>query len=440
MARPDTHAAVTDEHLDSLVTVLDLVRSRRARTRPALQHASGYGRAVVTQRVVQLIACGLIEEGRLGPSTGGRAPRELSLRASAGHLLVAALGATSISAGLTDLSGKLLSHHEEPNDVAIGPEHTMRRVEELFDKMLSAAGRGRDVWGVGIGVPAPVEFSAGRPVSPPIMPGWDGYPVGQRLATRYQAPAWVDNDVNLMALGELRAGLAQDQTDVVYVKIGSGIGAGLISAGRLHRGAQGAAGDVGHIAVGGYESVICRCGNTGCLEAIAGGAAITRDAAAAARAGRTSFLANRLAERDTLNVRDVIEAAGHGDIVAVELLNRSGDLVGAMLAALVNFCNPSLVIIGGGVVSAGDMYLATIRQNVYSRSLPLATRDLRIVRSSNLETIGLLGAAHVILDELFSRERLGRWINEGTPAGRPELSRADSDFPDSSRPGTQRAG
>jgi glucokinase-like ROK family protein len=415
-------APVTDEHLDSLVSLLDLVRSRRARTRPALQRQSGYGRAVVTQRVVQLVGCGLIEEGRLGPSSGGRAPRELSLRSGAGRVLAAALGATSIGVGITDLSGNLLSHHEEPNDVAVGPERTLGRVEELFDKMLSAAGAGPDIWGIGIGVPGPVEFSAGRPVSPPIMPGWDRYPVRQRLAARYRAAAWVDNDVNLMALGELRAGLAQDETDAVYIKIGSGIGAGLISAGRLHRGAQGAAGDVGHVAVVDDDTVICRCGNIGCLEAIAGGAAIARDAGVAARQGRSTFLAERLVERDQLTARDVIEASGHGDAVAMELLNRSGNLVGQMLATLVNFYNPSLVIIGGGVATAGDMYLATIRQSVYHRSLPLATRDLRIVRSSNIETIGLRGAAFVVLDELFSRARLGRWINDGTPARRPDLS------------------
>jgi glucokinase-like ROK family protein len=425
MATPDLRAAVTDDHLDSLVSVLDLVRSGKARTRPGLQRVSGYGRAVVAQRVIQLIECGLIEEGRLGPSTGGRAPRELHLRSGAGHILVAALGATSISTGIADLGGNLLSHHEEPNDIAIGPERTLSRVEELFDKMLATRdGNQRDVWGVGIGVPGPVEFSAGRPVSPPIMPGWDCYPVGQRLSRRYQAATWVDNDVNLMALGELRAGLAQDETDIVYIKIGSGIGAGLISAGRLHRGAQGSAGDVGHVAVSDQESVICRCGNTGCLEAIAGGAAIARDAATAARDGHGTFLGDRLAERDILTARDVIEAADHGDAVAVELLNRSGNLVGRMLATLVNFYNPSLVIIGGGVASAGDMFLATIRQSVYRRSLPLATRDLRVVRSSNIETIGLLGAAFVVLDELFSRTHLGQWINEGTPAGRPELSDA----------------
>jgi glucokinase-like ROK family protein len=421
MATQDSRA-VTDEHLESLVSVLGLIRSDRARTRPELQRVSGYGRAVVTQRVVQLIDCGLVQEGRLGPSTGGRAPRELSLNSGAGLILVAALGATSISTGLADLGGNLLTYHHEPNDITIGPEPTLRRVEELFDKMLSAADRRPEVWGVGIGLPAPVDFHAGHPVSSPIMPGWDGYPVRERLSTRYQAAVWVDNDVNLMALGELRAGLAQDQSDIVYVKIGSGIGAGLIFAGRLHRGAQGTAGDVGHIAVGGYESVACRCGNPGCLEVIASGRAIIRDAEAAAREGRTAFLATRLAERERLTVRDVIESAGHGDTVAMELLSRSGNMVGRMLASLVSSYNPSLVIIGGGVAEAGDTYLAAIRQNVYQRSLPLATRDLRIVRSSNIETIGLQGAAHVVLDELFSRVHLGRWINSGSLAGRTDLS------------------
>jgi predicted NBD/HSP70 family sugar kinase len=158
-----------------------------------------------------------------------------------------------------------------PNDVAIGRERTLGLVEEVFDEMLATRDPDApDVWGVGIGLPAPVEFSAGRPVSPPIVPGWDCYPVVQRLSRHYQAPAWVDNDVNLMALGELQAGLARDQADMVYIKIGSGIGAGLVSAGQLHRGAQGAAGDVGHVAVADDTSVICRCGNTGCLEAIDG--------------------------------------------------------------------------------------------------------------------------------------------------------------------------
>lgn len=168
----------------------------------------------------------------------------------------------------------------------MGPEPTFGRIEELFDRPLSSAAvpPGAELYGIGVGLPGPVEFASGKPVNPPIMPGWDGYPVRVRLADRYSVPVWVDNDVNLMGLGELRAGLAQGERHVIYLKIGTGIGAGLISSGRLHRGDQGCAGDVGHVAVTEATGIVCRCGNVGCLEALAGGAALARDAAAAAAA------------------------------------------------------------------------------------------------------------------------------------------------------------
>jgi predicted NBD/HSP70 family sugar kinase len=177
------------------------------------------------------------------------------------------------------------------------------------------------------------------------MPRWDGYPVRDRFAARYDVP--VDNEVNVMALGELRGGLAQGEHDLVYVKIGTGIGAGLISGGRLHRGAQGCAGDVGHVAVVDDASVICRCGNMGCLEALA------RDGAAAAAERRSRYLADLLATGAQIDARDVARAADHGDPASVELLTRSGRLMGKMLATLVNFYNPSLILIGGGVAGAG---------------------------------------------------------------------------------------
>jgi predicted NBD/HSP70 family sugar kinase len=172
------------------------------------------------------------------------------------------------------------------------------------------------------------------------MPGWDRYPVCDRLAARYGVPVWVDNDVNLMALGELRAGCARDHTDMIFIKVGTGIGAGLISGGRLHRGAQGVAGDVGHVAVVDDATVVCRCGNVGCLEAVAGGAALAGAAA---------------------------NMAAAGDPAARSLLTESGRRVGQMLATLVNFYNPSLIVIGGGVADAGESYLDTIRQVVFAR-------------------------------------------------------------------------
>ncbi|MFC4002422.1 ROK family protein [Prauserella oleivorans] len=417
-------AGFTPEHVDSLVSVLDLVRSGTARTRPEIGRRSGLGRTVVTQRVNQLIDRGLLEEGELGPSSGGRAPRELRFRARAGVILAAELGATSIGAGVTDLAGTVLAEHEEAADIAQGPERILGRVEELFDELLTqvrASGGPRSIWGVGIGLPGPVEFATGRPSAPPIMPGWDGYPVRDRFTTRYNAPVWVDNEVNAMALGELRAGSARGQRDILYIKIGTGIGSGLVSGGRLHRGSQGCAGDIGHAAVADDTEVVCRCGNTGCLEAYAGGAAIARDGEAAAREGRSEYLAGVLADAGRVTAADVARAAQSGDRTSVELLTRAGRLVGSLLATLVSFYNPALVIIGGGVAGAGDLLLAAVRESVYRRSLPLATRELRITRSTLSDRAGLVGAAFMVIDELFTAERLAHWVEAGAPAGRPSL-------------------
>ena len=254
------------------------------------------------------------------------------------------------------------------------------------------------------------------------MPGWDGYDVRGHLAERFHAPVWVDNDVNVMALGELRGGLAQGQRDVVYIKVGSGIGAGLVSAGRLHRGAQGCAGDIGHVAAVDGGDVVCRCGKTGCLEALAGGAALARDGAAAAASARSPYLAGVVASGRAVTATDVSAGATHGDPVCVELLSHSAHLVGEALARIVNFFNPSLILIGGGVAQAGDLYLAEIRQSVFSRSLPLATRSLQILRSPLGDMAGMRGAAFMVTDELFSRDLLGSWIGRGTPAGQVKLS------------------
>jgi glucokinase-like ROK family protein len=295
-------------------------------------------------------------------------------------------------------------------------------VEQLFEGLRVGARRapGR-LWGVGIGVPGPVEFRTGRPSSPPIMPGWDGYPVRDRLAQRYRAPVWVDNDVNVLTLGEWRSGIAVGHDNVVVVKIGTGIGAGIISDGRLHRGAQGSAGDVGHIGVVDDPGVRCRCGNIGCLEALAGGAALARDGELAARVGRSARLREDLDRDGRVTAADVARAASFGDPVALALLTDAGRRVGLMLASVVNFFNPSLVVIGGGVAHSGDALMAAIRDAVQRRSLPLATRDLVIQRSSLGSQAGVIGAAAMVVDQLFARETLARWLPAGQPAGMPEV-------------------
>lgn len=411
------------ETLDALVAVLDEIRLGRSRSRSELVARTGLSRAVVAQRVAELIERGLVLEGEPGLSSGGRPPRQLAFHASAGHVLVADLGATSIDVALTSLDGTILAHRDEPADIAAGPEHCLARLDELWQELrTSTRGVPGRLWGIGIGVPGPVEFRTGRPISPPIMPGWDGYPVRERFSERYDAPVWVDNDVNILALGEWRSGVAVGHDNVVVVKIGTGIGAGIISDGRLHRGAQGSAGDVGHIQIVDDPRVVCRCGNIGCLEALAGGAALARDGEAAARAGQSPLLRKALDQHGQVTAIDIARAASFGDPVASALLQDAGRRVGRMLASIVNFFNPSLIVIGGGVARSGDQLLATIRETVYRRSLPLATRELLIQRSSLGALAGVIGASAMVVDQLFSREHIGSWLAAGSSAGMPEVA------------------
>ena len=408
-----------------LVEVLDYVRRHGTSTRSALVEATGLSRVSVAQRLAALLDRELLAEGELARSTGGRAPRTLRFRGEAGYLLVADIGATSIDVAVADLSGRILAHAAEPADIADGPDVILSRAEELFDdcKAQSAPLSGR-LWGIGIGVPGPVEFESGRPMTPPIMPGWNGYAVRERFAG-HGVPVWIDNDANVMALGELTAGLGRGTENFVYVKIGTGIGAGVIVRGKLHRGTQGCAGDIGHIQVPvAGRDVICRCGNIDCLEALAGGAALQRDAEDAARAGRSPFLRAVLDENGLLDASDVARAAAHGDETSVELFASAGRHVGGVVAGIVNFFNPSLVVIGGGGARAGDHLLASIRETVYRRSLPLATRDLAIQRSQLGGQEGVIGAAAMVTNELFAPDFLARWLDAGTPVGHAHAAHA----------------
>ncbi|MEP7159339.1 MAG: ROK family protein, partial [Chloroflexota bacterium] len=334
-------------------------------------------------------------------------------------------GATSIDVALTTLDGRIIAHRDEPADIADGPGRCLARVEELFSELIATA---RDLpgtlWGIGIGVPGPVEFRTGLPISPPIMPGWDGYPVRRHFAKKYRVPVWVDNDVNLLALGEWRSGAAMGHDNVVVIKVGTGIGAGIISDGRLHRGAQGSAGDVGHIQVVDDAEVICRCGNVGCLEAVAGGAALARDGETAARDGLSQRLLAAWDQHGRVTAEDVARSASFGDPVSVALLQSAGRRIGLMLASVVNFFNPSLVIIGGGVVLSGDQLLAAVRETVYRRSLPLATRELLIQRSSLGGLAGVIGASAMVVDQLFARDYIATWMAAGGPSNLDELALA----------------
>ena len=397
----------------SLSLVLTNIRRNGPTTRPEVARGTGLSRTLVTKHVEIGLKLGILNEGKLAESTGGRAPRTLQFTENRGFLLLAELGATGMALAISDLLGNLQKVIELPIDISHGAEKVLAVVEKAFDKLV-VGGKGK-LWGIGIGLPGPVEFATGVPMSPPIMPGWDKYNLRERFSAKYGAPVWVDNDVNLMALGESTNNSNSKHQELIYIKVGSGIGAGIINRGSLHRGAQGCAGDIGHIAIQQSSEVICRCGNSGCLEAFSGGIALARDANIAASNGSSEFLAKKLLKMKSLSAKEVIEGAEHGDPWCVEAIATAGRNVGEVLATLINFYNPSLVVIGGGISRAGNPLLAAIREAVYRRSLPLATRDLDIRIGEMDDRAGLIGAAEMVLSELFAPEVMEQWASNGSP-------------------------
>ena len=268
-------------------------------------------------------------------------------------------GATHVLVALTDLRGRVVAEKAFEIDISAGPEVVLDRVARTGRALLSGAGRSRDeLAGVGIGLPGPVEHSTGRPVLPPIMPGWDNYDVPAHLSTALGGPVLVDNDVNLMALGE-HATMYPHVEQMIFVKVATGIGAGIISGGRLHRGAQGAAGDLGHVAALHGDGIPCTCGNVGCLEAVASGPAVVR-----------ALLAHGIDAGDT---RGLVRLAKSGDLAAATAVREAGREIGHVLATCVSLLNPSVIAVGGLLAQAAESLLAGIREVVYGRSLPLAT-------------------------------------------------------------------
>lgn len=220
----------------------------------------------------------------------------------------------------------------------------------------------------------------------------------------YRAPVFVDNDVNVMALGELWR-MQRRLPNFLVIKVGTGIGCGIVCHGRVYRGANGSAGDVGHICVD-PAGPRCHCGNLGCVEAMAAGPAIASAAAEAARSGQSALLQQMLDERGTLKPADVAHASRAGDVAANAIVQRSGALIGQMLASVVNFYNPSHVFIGGSIQRIGPLFLAAVRQSVYQRSLALSTRHLEIQYTPLGERAGLIGAGVLAMQESMARHEV----------------------------------
>jgi predicted NBD/HSP70 family sugar kinase len=377
--------------------MLELIRDGGAVTRADLVRRTGLSRSTVAHRLEVLIANGLVREDGATASTGGRPPATLAFNPGAGLVLVADLGATHSRLAVTDLAGAVLAEEARALDIAAGPEPVLAAVHERLSALLQQADRiPDDVRGIGVGVPGPVAFSTGQPVNPPLMPGWDGFSIPGWFNQRYDAPVLVDNDVNVMAVGEQRTHWG-DCEHLLFVKVATGIGCGISAAHRIRRGALGAAGDIGHVRISGHDDVVCRCGNTGCLEAVAGGRALAERLAAAGREASGS--------------RDVARLVRAGDTLATRLVREAGRCLGEVLASCVNLFNPGAIVIGGALGEAHEPLLAGVREVTIRRSLPLATRHLRIGPSRLGDRAGVVGASMMVREHVLAPDAIERTLD-----------------------------
>jgi predicted NBD/HSP70 family sugar kinase len=371
--------------------VLGLFRDAEALTRAEVMRLSGLSRSTVNQRIDALLTARLVKPAGEQSIARGRPPERFAFNSNRGVLLVADMGATTVRTGLCDLSGTVLSEHEQAIDLSEGPEALLTLIKAAFDTLLlNADAQPTAVLGIGLAVPGPVDFARGRVVSPPIMNGWDGFDIRGWFANHFGCPVLVENDVNAMAWGEQQS-VYPDVTELFMLKLGTGVGAGLVTRNRIFRGADGSAGDIGHYYSAPPDDAPvpqCRCGRLGCVEAYAGGWALVRDL--------------NTAGIPTADVDDAVRLLRSGDLTAVRLARRSGRIVGEAIAQAVSLLNPRVIVLAGQLAAAEEHLIAGIREVVYQRSLPLATRNLQIRRSELRDRAGLIGLALLLADTIFA--------------------------------------
>src|SRR5215216_1056405 len=386
--------------------VMRALRRQGRISRSEISSITGWSKAKVSQEIKSLVVKGFLVDVGEGISQGGRKPHLLRINNQLGYIAGIDIGATSLDIALADVTGLIVQRCSEATDVKLKPESVFGRCSELLVDMIQRQGATPDqILGIGVGVPGPVDFARGVLVAPPLMPEWENFPIRDFFKKTFiSAFVVVDNDVNIMALGEIRAGDAAGIDHFIFVKIGTGIGAGIISNGKIHRGSDGSAGDIGHICVD-KEGPLCACGNKGCLEAIAAGPAIASKAMNAARDGRSPVLSQiRASKGGIIRSDDVNAACRAGDQAALDIIRDSGQMIGDVLASLVNFFNPSHIFIGGGIANFCNHLLVAIRRAVLHRSLPLATTHLSIKYSRMGSNAGVMGAISLALDYLFAIE------------------------------------
>ena len=366
--------------------------------RVELGEITGLGRAALAKRVRTLVDAGVLRESTRSEGSVGRPQGILELHPGLGVVGAVDLGARHCSVGVVDLSGVPIEVERAPIAIADGPDAVLAYVAGTLSALVErAAVAGAPLLGLAVGVPGPVEFATGTVVSPPIMPGWDGVSVSQRLSDRFDGlPVVVDNDVNIMAIGEYERRWSHRISEFLYVKVGTGIGSGLILGGELYRGQQGAAGDIGHSRSLAHSEVLCECGNVGCLEAVASGRALVRQLQAAGR-------------DDMNSTADLVDALKHDDQEVIGVVQVAGTLIGETLASVVRCLSPEVVVIGDRLAEASPHLVEAIERAVRHGSADHGPR-IEIVSGDGGDLAGIHGAARLATVRVVTDEQIGRWL------------------------------
>ena len=368
--------------------VFGLIRDGAVATRAEVGRVTGLSRTAVAARVSALQACGLVLERAEAPSTGGRPPARLVFNADAGVVLAAAIGRSRTQLGVCNLAGEVLTMADVDQEIGIGPHELMPDIAKRLEALLDETGRRHDeIFGVGLSIPGTADTTRGCSLDSPTMSGWDGIPLPPYLRELTAAPILLDNDANVIVLSE-RRGQRDRFDDMLLIKASTGLGAGIVAGGVLQRGAIGGAGEFGHTKIPAAAGVACRCGDTGCLEAIAGGWAVVRTM--------------QQQGHGVGHIRDLVDLALGGDPEARRLIRESGRHIGEVLAGAINLLNPEALVIAGDMSKAYDILVAGLRETVYGNAIALATRELQILPSTHGDQSGVIGSAAMILDHVLS--------------------------------------
>ncbi len=358
--------------------VLDLIRFTPCGiSRAELAQRMDLSRAAMTAIANDLLESGVVRESESRSRHNGRPPIILEINPARGFVAGIDMGASHISVILADFSAQVIDEVEVPFNIAAPPKVCLDQASDLLVDLLKKHElTASSLKAIGLGVPGPIASEAGMVLAPPIMPGWDGYPIQASLEEKWNLPVSLNNDAELGAIGEWAYGAGRGENFLAYIKVGTGIGSGILLNGQVYRGATGSAGEIGHLTIE-ENGPLCECGNVGCLEALAGGRAIARQAKEAIRKGNRTLLAS-LGPIEEITARDVASAARRGDLVAQQIISRAGSYLGIAIAGLVNLLNPRMVIVGGGVAQVGDLLLQPIRDTVARRSLLASARTVKI--------------------------------------------------------------